>query len=53
MGDTGHDILVGQKLGLRTAAVTNGFLSEESLTPYNPTILLPAFTAFNPLANHP
>lgn len=47
IGDTGHDIEVGKRLGMRTASVTNGFLSKESLLPYGPDLILECFTDFN------
>ena len=40
VGDTGRDILDGKELGLKTAAVLTGFLSEEKLKEYNPSIML-------------
>lgn len=39
IGDTGHDILVGKKLGIQTAAVTCGFLSKTALLEYQPDII--------------
>lgn len=50
IGDTGYDVKVGKKLGVRTAAVSNGFLSRESLAPYDPDVLLDKFTDFVPWA---
>jgi phosphoglycolate phosphatase-like HAD superfamily hydrolase len=47
IGDTGYDIQVGNKLGVRTAAVSNGFLSAEVLAGYRPDILLPHFVDFD------
>ena len=47
LGDTGHDITVGKKLGIRTCAVLSGFLSEKSLIPYAPDLILPIVTAFH------
>ena len=47
IGDTGHDVEVGKRLGIRTASVTNGFLSKESLLPYGPDLILDRFTDFN------
>jgi phosphoglycolate phosphatase len=46
IGDTGYDIEVGKRLGLRTASVTNGFLSRESLLTYGPDLILDCFTDF-------
>lgn len=48
IGDTGYDIQVGKKLGIRTAAVSNGFLSADVLMTYEPDVLLPHFADFNP-----
>jgi len=47
IGDTGHDIEVGKRLGIRTASVTNGFLSRESLEPYRPDLMIESFTDFS------
>jgi phosphoglycolate phosphatase len=47
IGDTGQDIMAGKRLGMRTASVTNGFLSKESLLPYRPDLILENFTDFN------
>ncbi len=41
VGDTGHDILTGKALGLRTCAVLSGFMSEASLAKYEPDLILP------------
>ncbi len=46
IGDTGNDVEVGKRLGMRTASVTNGFLSKESLLPYGPDLILERFTDF-------
>jgi phosphoglycolate phosphatase len=40
IGDTGEDILTGKLLGIRTVAVSSGFLNAEILSEYNPDILL-------------
>jgi phosphoglycolate phosphatase len=40
IGDTGYDILTGKKLGLKTIAVSYGFLSREILLTYNPDIII-------------
>ncbi|RYE52130.1 MAG: HAD family hydrolase [Sphingobacteriales bacterium] len=40
VGDTGKDIETGKLLGIRTAAVLTGFLSEESLLPYKPDVII-------------
>ncbi len=46
IGDTGKDVQVGQALGIRTCAVLSGFLSEKSLLPYSPDLILPVATDF-------
>ncbi len=40
ISDTGSDINIGCELGMRTIAVTYGFLSRESLENYTPTYLV-------------
>ena len=45
-GDTGKDVQVGQALGIKTCAVLSGFLSEKSLRPYLPDLILPAVSHF-------
>lgn len=47
IGDTGHDIEVGKRLGIRTASVSSGFLSRESLLPYRPELIMESFIDFN------
>lgn len=46
IGDTGKDIKVGQALGIKSCAVLSGFLSEKSLRPYGPDLILPMATDF-------
>lgn len=46
IGDTGKDIKAGQSLGIKTCAVLSGFLSEKSLKPYAPDLILPIATDF-------
>ena len=48
IGDTGYDIEVGKKLGVRTASVTNGFLNKKSLLIYKPDLILETFIDFIP-----
>lgn len=45
-GDTGKDIQVGQALGIKTCAVLSGFLSEKSLRPYGPDLILESVVDF-------
>jgi phosphoglycolate phosphatase len=40
IGDTGHDIQTGYSLGLKTIAVTYGFLKKEILKAYQPYLLI-------------
>lgn len=40
VGDTGKDIETGKQLGLRTAAVTCGFLNKERLIEYSPDVVV-------------
>lgn len=40
IGDTGEDILTGKLLGIRTIAVSSGFLNKQILSEYNPDVLL-------------
>lgn len=46
IGDTGKDIQVGKALGIKTCAVLSGFLSEMSLRPYDPDLILPTASDF-------
>jgi len=50
IGDTGKDIQAGQALGIKTCAVLSGFLSEASLKPYGPDLILPIAADFLPIA---
>ena len=36
VGDTGHDIMTGKKIGTQTCAVLSGFMSESALSKYEP-----------------
>lgn len=47
IGDTGKDIEVGRRLGMRTCAVLSGFLSRDSLLPYRPDLILNSATDFS------
>ncbi len=46
VGDTGHDINTGKKLGMKTCAVLTGFMSENSLKTYSPDLILPNIKLF-------
>lgn len=46
LGDTGHDIMTGKKIGTRTCAVLSGFMSEAALLKYEPDILISNITSF-------
>ncbi len=47
LGDTGKDVQTGRALGIRTCAVLTGFLSEASLRPYRPDLVLPSVVNFS------
>jgi phosphoglycolate phosphatase len=47
IGDTGKDIQVGNALGIKTCGVLSGFLSEKSLKPYKPDLILSSVAEFN------
>lgn len=49
VGDTGHDILTGKALGLRTYAVTTGFLSKNKLLQYKPDVFLNDLSELKPI----
>ena len=36
IGDTGNDILAGKELGIRTCAVTSGYMNKKTLIEYDP-----------------
>ncbi|MBS1774558.1 MAG: HAD family hydrolase [Bacteroidetes bacterium] len=40
IGDTGKDIQTGKALGIKTAAVLSGFRNKESLSKYNPDLII-------------
>lgn len=40
IGDTGKDIQTGKKLGLKSIAVTTGFLNEQCLKSYQPDLII-------------
>lgn len=46
IGDTGMDIEVGKKLGIKTAAVLSGFLNREKLESYQPDLIIADVTSF-------
>lgn len=46
VGDTGADVETGRSLGLRTAVVTQGFLSRDVLLRYSPDRIFPTFAEF-------
>jgi phosphoglycolate phosphatase len=48
VGDTGHDIVTGKQLGLKTVAVSGGFLCEGILLGYNPDIICDSIKGFRP-----
>jgi phosphoglycolate phosphatase len=40
IGDTGGDILAGKEIGVKTIAVTSGFLNEKALAEYKPDLII-------------
>lgn len=46
IGDTGHDINTGKKLGVQTCAVLSGFMSEDALKSYSPNMIVNDITDF-------
>ncbi|MBE0440416.1 MAG: HAD family hydrolase [Gammaproteobacteria bacterium] len=46
VGDTGHDIITGKELGIKTCAVLSGFMSQDALVSYCPDILIQDVTSF-------
>ena len=47
IGDTGHDINAGKKIGTQTCAVLSGFMSEASLATYSPDLIIENITFFD------
>ena len=50
VGDTGKDIETGKALGIQTAAVLSGFLSEEKLREYEPDLIIDTVIDFKPVS---
>ena len=48
VGDTGMDIIVGKKLGIKTIAVLSGFLNKDVLFTYEPDYILENVIEFDP-----
>ncbi len=48
ISDAGKDIETGKALGMKTAAVLSGFLSRETLTKYNPDLIIESILDFKP-----
>ncbi|CEI53776.1 Phosphoglycolate phosphatase [Acinetobacter bereziniae] len=40
VGDTGHDIITGRELGMKTCAVLSGFMSKDKLELYSPDFIV-------------
>ncbi|MFW1957329.1 HAD family hydrolase [Acinetobacter guillouiae] len=40
VGDTGHDIITGRELGMKTCAVLSGFMSKDRLELYSPDFIV-------------
>lgn len=47
VGDTGHDINTGKKIGVQTCAVLSGFMSKRILTSYSPDLIIENFTSLD------
>ena len=47
VGDTGHDINTGKKIGVQTCAVLSGFMSKRVLTSYSPDLIIEDFTTLD------
>jgi phosphoglycolate phosphatase len=47
IGDTGHDMTTGKKIGTKTCAVLSGFMSYPALASYSPDIIVSDITKFN------
>ena len=47
VGDTGHDINAGKKIGVNTCAVLSGFMSKSSLISYSPDLIIDDFTSLD------
>ena len=47
VGDTGHDIDAGKKIGVQTCAVLSGFMSKSSLINYSPDLIIEDFTSLD------
>jgi len=47
VGDTGHDIITGKELGIKTCAVLSGFMSQNALALYFPDIVIQDVTSFD------
>lgn len=48
VGDTGHDVLAGKKLGAKTCAVLTGVMPEIALKKYAPDMIISNVTLFGP-----
>ena len=48
IGDTGHDIETGKKIGIQTCAVLSGSMSRSSLIKYSPDLIIEDFTYLDP-----
>lgn len=51
VGDTGEDILTGKELGMKTIAVTSGFLNQASLEMYKPDYLFKSVVDVNEICS--
>jgi len=44
IGDTGHDVITGKKIGTKACAVLSGFMSEAILSSYSPDLIIKNIT---------
>lgn len=49
VGDTGHDILTGKALNIKTCAVLSGFMSKEALKAYDPDYIISSISSLGEL----
>jgi phosphoglycolate phosphatase len=45
VGDTGHDVLAGKALNIKTCAVLSGFMSKEALKAYSPDCIISSISS--------
>jgi phosphoglycolate phosphatase len=47
VGDTGHDVITGKEVGIKTCAVLSGFMSKAALEKYLPDFIITDITQLN------